>query len=44
VRLLSPGNTFCLLAPGAAEPLASALKMFREDFETHVREKRCPYR
>ncbi len=44
VRLMSPGNTFCLLAPGAMEPLASALKMFREDFETHVREKRCPYR
>ena len=32
-----PGNTFCALAPGAAEPLQSALKYFREDFERHIR-------
>ncbi len=43
-RLLGPGNTFCALAPGAADPLASALKYFHEDFERHVREKRCPWR
>jgi NADH-quinone oxidoreductase subunit F len=43
-RLLAPGNTFCALAPGAAEPLQSALKYFREDFERHVRERRCPWR
>ncbi len=43
-RLLGPGNTFCALAPGAADPLASALKYFREDFERHLREKRCPWR
>jgi len=42
-RLLGPGNTFCALAPGAMEPLQSALKYFREDFEQHVHEKRCPY-
>ncbi|MGE5617923.1 MAG: NADH-quinone oxidoreductase subunit NuoF [Sphingomonadaceae bacterium] len=42
--LLGPGNTFCALAPGAVEPLQSALKLFREDFERHVREKRCPWR
>jgi NADH-quinone oxidoreductase subunit F len=40
----SPGHTFCALAPGAAEPLQSALKYFREDFQTHIREKRCPWR
>lgn len=34
-RLLSPGNTFCALAPGAMEPLQSALKYFREDFEKY---------
>ena len=34
----------CALAPGAAEPLQSALKYFREDFERHIREKRCPWR
>ncbi len=43
-RRLGPGNTFCALAPGAAEPLQSALKYFREDFERHIREKRCPWR
>jgi NADH-quinone oxidoreductase subunit F len=43
-RLLSPGHTFCALAPGAVEPLQSGLKLFREDFERHIREKRCPWR
>lgn len=40
----APGNTFCALAPGAVEPLQSAVKLFREDFEQHIREKRCPWR
>jgi NADH-quinone oxidoreductase subunit F len=43
-RLLGPGNTFCALAPGAMEPLASALKYFRHDFEKHIGEQSCPYR
>jgi NADH-quinone oxidoreductase subunit F len=43
-RLLGPGNTYCALAPGAVEPLQSALKYFREDFERHIREKRCPWK
>ena len=43
-RLLGPGNTFCLLAPGAMEPLQSALKYFRADFERHITEKGCPWR
>ena len=43
-RLLGPGRTFCALAPGAMEPLQSALKYFREDFERHIREQRCPWR
>lgn len=42
-RFWTPGNTFCALAPGAAEPLQSALKYFREDFERHIRERRCPW-
>ncbi len=33
---LGPGNTFCALAPGAMEPLQSALKYFREDFENYL--------
>ena len=43
-RLLRPGNTFCVHAPGAMEPLQSALKYFRADFERHIEEGRCPYR
>jgi len=43
-RHLGPGYTFCALAPGAVEPLQSALKYFREDFERHVRDGRCPWR
>ena len=43
-RLLGPGNTFCALAPGAMEPLQSALKYFKADFEKHIRERRCPYK
>ncbi|MGH8600053.1 MAG: NADH-quinone oxidoreductase subunit NuoF [Burkholderiales bacterium] len=43
-HLLAPGHTYCALAPGAAEPLQSALKYFRDDFERHVRDKRCPWR
>lgn len=43
-HLLSPGHTFCALAPGAVEPLQSALKYFRADFERHIHEKKCPWR
>lgn len=43
-KFCAPGNTFCALAPGAVEPLQSALKYFREDFMRHVHEKRCPWR
>jgi NADH-quinone oxidoreductase subunit F len=42
-KLLGPGNTFCALAPGAMEPLQSAIKYFKEDFLDHVRRKKCPY-
>ncbi len=42
-KYLGPGNTFCAFAPGAMEPLQSALKYFREDFERHIHEKVCPY-
>lgn len=42
-KYLGPGNTFCALAPGAMEPLQSALKYFRADFERHIKEKKCSY-
>jgi NADH-quinone oxidoreductase subunit F len=42
-RTLGLGRTFCALAPGAMEPLQSALKYFGEDFERHINERRCPW-
>jgi NADH-quinone oxidoreductase subunit F len=42
-KFFGPGRTFCALAPGAAEPLQSAIKYFRDDFERHIREQRCPW-
>ncbi|GAO41125.1 NADH-quinone oxidoreductase subunit NuoF [Flavihumibacter petaseus] len=42
-KFLGPGNTFCALAPGAMEPLQSALKYFRPEFEKHIEQKKCPY-
>ena len=42
-KWLGPGNTFCALAPGAVEPLQSGLKYFRDEFERHVTNGRCPY-
>ncbi|HUH67311.1 MAG TPA: NADH-quinone oxidoreductase subunit NuoF [Syntrophales bacterium] len=43
-RLLGPGHTFCALAPGAVEPLQSALEYFRDVFEEHIEKRRCPWR
>jgi NADH-quinone oxidoreductase subunit F len=37
-------KTFCALAPGAMEPLKSALSIFRDDFVRHIRERRCFYK
>ncbi len=44
VDYLGPGRTFCALAPGATAPLGSGLKYFKEDFEKHIKEQRCPYK
>ena len=41
---MAPGNTFCALAPGAMEPLQSALKYFKADFEMHIHEHKCPWK
>jgi NADH-quinone oxidoreductase subunit F len=43
-KFMAPGNTFCAFAPGAMEPLQSALKYFGDDFQRHIEEKRCPWR
>ncbi len=41
---MGPGHTFCAHAPGAAEPLQSALKYFYDDFVKHITDKKCPWR
>ena len=38
------GKTHCALAPGAVEPLRSALNYFMDDFQAHLDKKCCPYR
>ncbi|CUX96748.1 NADH-quinone oxidoreductase subunit NuoF [Candidatus Doolittlea endobia] len=35
-RFLGPGKTFCAHAPGAVEPLQSAIKYFRPEFEAGI--------
>jgi NADH-quinone oxidoreductase subunit F len=42
-KYMDMGFTFCALAPGAVEPLRSGLRYFRNDFERHIRDKRCPW-
>jgi NADH-quinone oxidoreductase subunit F len=37
------GKTICVLSDAAAMPIESYLKYFREEFEVHVRERRCPF-
>lgn len=44
VKQVKMGLTFCALAPGAMLPLASALHYWRDDFERHISEQRCPWR
>ncbi|TCW00322.1 NADH-quinone oxidoreductase subunit NuoF [Biostraticola tofi] len=35
-RFLGPGKTFCAHAPGAVEPLQSAIKYFRDEFQAGI--------
>ncbi|MGA2092698.1 MAG: NADH-quinone oxidoreductase subunit NuoF [Sedimentisphaerales bacterium] len=42
--LLETGHTFCALAPCAMNPLRSALQYYRDDFEKHISEHRCPWK
>lgn len=37
------GNTHCALAPGAMEPVSSAMKYFADDFQRHIEGQACPY-
>src|SRR5690606_16428367 len=40
VSFLGPGRTFCAHAPGAVEPLGSAIRYFRDEFEAGVAQRR----
>ena len=42
--LLKMRHPYCAFAPGAMEPLQSALTFFKEDFDRHIAEQRCPYK
>jgi NADH-quinone oxidoreductase subunit F len=35
-------KAFCALADGAVSPISSSLQHFREEYEAHVRDGRCP--
>jgi len=37
------GHTICAFADAAAWPIQGLLRHFREDFEAHVRERKCPF-
>jgi NADH-quinone oxidoreductase subunit F len=37
------GKTHCALAPGAVEPMKSALRYFKKDFDQHIEQGCCPY-
>ncbi|MBU3064627.1 NADH-quinone oxidoreductase subunit NuoF [Nocardia sp. NEAU-G5] len=37
------GKSFCALGDGAASPIFSSLQYFRDEYERHLREGRCPF-
>ncbi len=44
VAFLGMGKTYCAHAPGAMMPLETGLKHFRDAFDSHLAERRCPWR
>ena len=36
-------RAFCALADGAVSPIQSSLRHFRDEYEQHIREQRCPF-
>jgi NADH-quinone oxidoreductase subunit F len=34
---------FCPLVDGAVSPMSSTLEFFRDEYEAHIRERRCPF-
>ena len=37
------GTGYCTLVTGAAVLVQSSLKLFRQEYEDHIRLQRCPY-
>ncbi len=37
------GQTICAFADAAAWPIGGLLRHFRDDFEAHIRERKCPF-
>jgi len=37
------GTGYCTLVTGAAVLVQSSMKLFRHEFEEHIRLQRCPY-
>lgn len=38
------GKTICVLSDAAAMPVESYIRYFRDEFEEHIRRKRCPFK
>ena len=36
-------KAFCALADGAVSPIESSLRYFRDEYEAHISERRCPF-
>jgi NADH-quinone oxidoreductase subunit F len=37
------GRSFCALGDASAQPVISSIKYFRDEYEDHIRESRCPF-
>jgi len=37
------GRAFCALGDGATSPVTSSIELFRDEYEAHITEHRCPF-
>ena len=42
ISTVQKGAALCALGKGASNPLLSSMKYFRDEYEAHIEEKRCP--
>jgi len=38
------GKTICVLSDSCAVPVVSGIQKWRDEFEAHIKGKRCPFR